>query len=314
MMYWQVGAEDAKILRDFLKERGVSRRIIGRVKFHGGSFYVNGRKVHTREILEVGDEVKMQLPIEEANEYLYTSPLPISIVFENEHYLIVDKPAGLVTTPSSRYRGDTVAARVKNYLIKKDAPHQIVHTVTRLDRYTSGAVLIAKNMFVHSMLARLLEQNILTREYIAVVKGHLQKKEGTIDAPIGRLDRSIIERVVCENGQPARTSYRVLKELDDISIVAARLHTGRTHQIRVHFKALGHPIVGDDLYDETSPFISRQALHCYYLAFLDPFTSKNFEQITPLPEDMCHLIKQTGGTQWLEEDLRKNKNGFASTL
>lgn len=177
MIRWQVKADDPKVLREFLKTKNVSRRIIGRVKFHGGQFSVNGRAVHTREVLQIGDCVGMELPLEPANPDLYTSPLPLNILYEDEQYLVINKPAGLISTPSRLFKGDTAAARVKHYLMQQNARHQVVHTVTRLDRFTSGVMLFAKNMYVHSMLGQLLVANQLERSYLAVTKGHFHEKK-----------------------------------------------------------------------------------------------------------------------------------------
>ena len=146
---WRVADEDSKRLKEFLKEKGVSRRIIGRTKFHGGTFEVNGKEERVRKELETGDLVKLILPIEEENPDLAVSNEPLDILHEDDHFIIINKPVGLISVPSPAHRGDTVASRVKGYFLREDYRHKVVHIVTRLDRYTSGVMLIAKNTLAH---------------------------------------------------------------------------------------------------------------------------------------------------------------------
>lgn len=288
---WIVEEQDEKRLKEFLKEKGISRRIIGRTKFHGGSFEVNGVEEHVRKDLQVGDLVKLNLPLEEANPNLIETDGPLDILFEDDHYLIVNKPVDLISVPSPAHRGDTLASRVKGYFMRNNYRHQVVHVVTRLDRYTSGVMIIAKNTLAHSLLAQLLNNQQLGKEYEAVVEGILQDEEGIIDAPIARSPDSIIERIVAEDGKPSITQYKKIQLLpDDMSHVKLSLLTGRTHQIRVHMSHIGHPLVGDDLYGGSTKYLKRQALHCKKYAFVHPFTNEYIEVSAPLPADMQELI------------------------
>lgn len=288
---WHVTENDAKQLKEFLKERGVSRRIIGRTKFHGGKFLVNGQEERVRKVLEVGDLVELNLPVEEPNPNLLATNKPLEILYEDEHYLMINKPVGLISVPSPAHRGDTVASRVKGYYLKQDYRHKVVHVVTRLDRYTSGVMLIAKNTLAHSLMGNLLSHQELKKEYEALVQGHLEQEEGLIDAPIARSPESIIERMVAPEGKPSITQYKMMKYLqNDISHVRLSLHTGRTHQIRVHMSHIGHPLVGDDLYGGSKKILDRQALHCAYYGFEHPFTGVWIEVEAPLPEDMQRIV------------------------
>lgn len=290
---WQVTVEDEKQLKEFLKQKGVSRRIIGRTKFHGGSFLVNGQEERVRKELKVGDWVELNLPIEEPNPNLVATHEPLDILYEDDHYLIVNKPVGLISVPSSAHRGDTVASRVKGYYLKKDYQHKVVHVVTRLDRYTSGVMLIAKNTLAHSLMGNLLNHQKLEKHYEALAQGHLRQSEGLIDAPIARSSESIIERVVASEGKPSITQYKMLNYLkNDISHVSLSLHTGRTHQIRVHMSHMGHPLVGDDLYGGSKELLDRQALHCSSYRFEHPLTGECLEVQAPLPEDMQRLVDE----------------------
>lgn len=288
---WIVKNGEPPILKEFLKEKGISRRIIGRTKFHGGTFLVNGREVRVRETLKPGDNVQLQLPIEEPNPNLAVTEGPLDILFEDDHYLIINKPVDLISVPSPAHRGDTVASRVKNYYLKQNYRHKVVHVVTRLDRYTSGVMLIAKNTLAHSMMGQLLEEQKLIKIYEAIVEGHLKEESGLIDAPIARSPHSIIERMVAPEGKPSLTQYeRIIKLQPDLTHVRLQLHTGRTHQIRVHMAHLGHPLVGDDLYGGSIALLNRQALHCKQLMFDHPFTGERIEVSAPLPQDMQAIV------------------------
>lgn len=292
---WQVTENDPKRLKEFLKEKGISRRIIGRTKFHGGTFLVNNEDVRVRKELTVGDEVELVLPIEEPNPGLATIDGPLDILFEDAHFLIINKPVDLISVPSPAHRGDTVASRVKYYYLEKDYRHKVVHVVTRLDRYTSGVLLIAKHTLAHSLMGNLLERQELEKEYAAIVHGHFDEESGLIDAPIARSPHSIIERMVAPEGKPSITEYHVEKKLhDDRSLVRLQLHTGRTHQIRVHMSYIGHPLVGDDLYGGSKELLNRQALHCVRYAFTHPFTREYLEIEAPMPEDMQALVRNDG--------------------
>lgn len=288
---WRVAEDDSKRLKEFLKEKGVSRRIIGRTKFHGGTFIVNGKEERVRKELETGDTVKLVLPVEEENPDLAVSDEPLDILYEDDYFLMVNKPVGLISVPSPAHRGDTVASRVKGYFLKQDYLHKVVHIVTRLDRYTSGVMLIAKNTLAHSKMGALLDNQELEKYYVALVHGHLEEGEGLIDAPIARSPDSIIERIVSPEGKPSITEYKVIKRLEnDLSFVHLTLHTGRTHQIRVHMSHLDHPLVGDDLYGGSKELLDRQALHCVQYAFVHPFTGERIVVDAPLPEDMQQIV------------------------
>lgn len=288
---WIVKEGEPDRLKEFLKEKGISRRIIGRTKFHGGTFRVNGREVRVREPLEPGDKVQLELPVEEPNPNLAATDKPLDILFEDDHYLIINKPVGLISVPSSAHRGDTVASRVKHYYLENDYRHKVVHVVTRLDRYTSGVMLIARNTLAHSMMGQLLEEQKLTKIYEAIVEGHLEQKAGWIDAPIARSPHSIIERMVAPEGKPSLTQYEMMDKLQNkLSHVRLSLHTGRTHQIRVHMAHLGHPLVGDDLYGGSTELLDRQALHCQQYVFEHPFTGERIEVSASLPPDMQKIV------------------------
>lgn len=290
---WIVRPGEPDRLKEFLKEKGISRRIIGRTKFHGGAFLVNGKEVRVREPLTIGDKVQLKLPLEEPNPNLAISDGALDILFEDEHFLIINKPVDLISVPSPAHRGDTVASRVKHYFIEQDYRHKVVHVVTRLDRYTSGVMVIAKNTLAHSMLGQLLEAQKLEKYYEAILEGHPKEDKKLVDAPIARSPDSIIERMVASHGKPSQTLYEIINRLEhQLTHVRLSLYTGRTHQIRVHMAHIGYPLVGDDLYGGSTEFLERQALHCKTVAFTHPFTGKRLEIHAPLPEDMQQIVER----------------------
>lgn len=290
---WIVRPGEPDRLKEFLKEKGISRRIIGRTKFHGGAFLVNGKEVRVREPLTIGDKVQLKLPLEEPNPNLAISDGALDILFEDEHFLIINKPVDLISVPSPAHRGDTVASRVKHYFIEQDYRHKVVHVVTRLDRYTSGVMVIAKNTLAHSMLGQLLEAQKLEKYYEAILEGHPKEDKKLVDAPIARSPDSIIERMVASHGKPSQTLYEIINRLEhQLTHVRLSLYTGRTHQIRVHMAHIGYPLVGDDLYGGSTEFLERQALHCKTVAFTHPFTGERLEIHAPLPEDMQQIVER----------------------
>ena len=167
-----------------------------------------------------------------------------------------------------------------------------IRIVNRLDRDTSGIVIFAKNEYIQECLISQMKDNIFLKEYIGILIGILDKKNGIIDAPIARKQGSIIERCIDENGQNAITHYTVDKELKDLSVVHFILKTGRTHQIRVHSLHIGHPLLGDTLYGECSESINRQALHAYKVTFIHPITKEKMIIEAELPNDMKNIIKK----------------------
>lgn len=303
MIKWTVKKFEGQTLKEFLKAQGVSRRVIGRVKFHGGDFYVNGRQSRVSYPVKTGDEIILELPKELPNEHLYTSYEPIDILYEDDWFLVVNKPDNLISVPSPAHRGETMASRIKGYFISQDYRHQIVHTVTRLDRHTTGAMLFGKHMLAHSYMDQALREGTLKKEYFAFVVGEVTEDHGLIEAPIARSTESIIERRVHESGKDALTEYWVLERFGEKgTALKILLHTGRTHQIRVHFSHLGHPLMGDDLYGGHTKWIRRQALHCRKLSFYHPLTQEKITVEAGLPNDLKSLGKALRGDDfWLDD-------------
>ncbi|ASK64242.1 RNA pseudouridine synthase [Virgibacillus phasianinus] len=278
---------------DYLRTvQDFSHRIVKRVKETKGLLKVNGRCQIVRYELTAGDVLEAAFPPETIGPGLVPEDIPLSIVYEDEAVLVIDKPAGVATIPSFNHRSGTIGNAVLGYYQKQQIPYTI-HVVTRLDRDTSGLLLIAKHQYSHSLLAKEQQANQVDRTYCAVVEGAISQTKGTIDADIARKEGSIIERVVGEKGKRAVTHYQVEKRSSAYTMVKIKLDTGRTHQIRVHFSHIGHSLAGDDLYGGSTENIDHQALHCMELQFRHPFTKKRMHFNSAPPKKIAGLMEKS---------------------
>lgn len=287
---WQVKIEQQGVLlREFLKGQHISKAALVDIKFNGGRIEVNQKEETVRYVLQAGDEVTVHFPLETPSEGLLAEDLPLNIIYEDDYVLVVNKEPFMNTIPSREHPTGSVANRLAGYYQKLKLA-STVHVVTRLDRDTSGLMLIAKHRHIHHLLSEQQKQGDVNRTYQALVHGDF-RGEGKIEAPIGRKSTSIIEREVREDGQYACTYYKVMSQQKDFSLVQLKLLTGRTHQIRVHMAYLGHPLLGDDLYGGTVDRINRQALHCSSLSFYHPFMHERVSFEAGLAQDMMDVIK-----------------------
>ncbi|MBD3110168.1 RluA family pseudouridine synthase [Bacillus sp. AGMB 02131] len=287
---WKVAAEqDGMVLREYLKGQNISKAALTDIKFQGGKIEVNGHEETVRYIVKQRDKVTVQFPPETCSDGLIAEDGPLDIVYEDDYVLVINKPAFMSTIPSREHPTGSVANIVAGYYEKQCIP-STVHVVTRLDRDTSGIMLIAKHRHVHHLLSEQQKRGDVKRTYAALVHGRTEAK-GKIEEPIGRKSSSIIEREVREDGQYACTLFERLQVTDDFSYVQLRLMTGRTHQIRVHMAYIGHPLLGDDLYGGTLERINRQALHCRRIQFLHPMTGELMVFEADLVDDMKRLLK-----------------------
>ena len=292
MIYeWHFERDQDILLRTFLREKGVSRKLLARVRHHGGKVCINDVPSHMREHLKQGDFISLHVPDEGEHETTVPSTIPITILFEDEHFLIIDKPYGAASIPSRQQPDMSMANRVKGYYQSQNYPDQVIHIVTRLDRDTTGVMLFAKNKYSHALMDQQLRKKTLEKIYYAILTdtGRFSTEHGVIDAPIGRTDDSIITRMVREDGKEALTEYWREETFPEGELVRVKLHTGRTHQIRVHFEHMGAPLLGDNLYggrdDERMP---RQALHCREVSFVHPFTDQAMTIVAPFPADFIN--------------------------
>ncbi|MFD1031181.1 RluA family pseudouridine synthase [Metaplanococcus flavidus] len=282
---------DAKgLLREALQAWGISKRTLASVKYGGGQILVNNNEVTVRHPLEIGDAVTVVFPLEELGKGLQAESGELTIIYEDEALLIVDKPPLQNTIPSREHPVGSLANVVAGHFENHKIPATL-HIVTRLDRDTSGLVCIAKNRHIHHMLSVQQQEKKMSRRYDAIVHGLTEQEEFTITAPIGRKNSSIIEREVRMGGQFAETEVKLLKAYTDFSHLELKLNTGRTHQIRVHLAHIGQPLVGDDLYGGTREMISRQALHCRRLEMIHPVSGRALSFESPNREDMAALIR-----------------------
>ena len=277
-----------KKLGIFLLKNGFSKRAVNNAKNAGGMILVNHKRRYTNFNLHVGDEVIFIPGQEKHNPWLIPSQKPIEVVKETENYLVVNKPAGILSIPS-RYDDNALVNQILGYFERKKSVNIKPHIVTRLDRDTSGLVLVGKNAIAHARFSQLKKDKFI-KKYHAIVHGNfgLDELKGIIDQPIGRKGTSIV-RSIDSSGKKAKTAYKVIAQKENASIVELRLYTGRTHQIRLHMQYLGHPLYGDPLYGQKDNF-NRQALNCFYLEFPDPFSKERQVSIeVPDPIDMQEL-------------------------
>ena len=278
----------------FLKKHGVSKGLLAKIKYTGGSILVNNQEQKSTYLLDIGDRVTIKIPAEQdLTGKLQPISYPLDIVYEDDHFLAINKPVGFASIPSALH-SSTMANFVKGYLVDQDYENKQVHIVTRLDRDTPGLMLFAKHGYAHARLDKQLQAKLIQKRYFALVCGDSQLAPvGEIIAPIGRPEDSIITRCVTETGKYAHTSYRIVESWGKLHLVDIQLHTGRTHQIRVHFAHIGFPLLGDDLYGGSLEHgIDRQALHCHSLSFDDPFSAERIELGSSLPEDFKAVIHQ----------------------
>lgn len=291
---WTYEATSPLMLRTFLKTQGISKGLLAKIKFQGGKILVNGVIQNVLVYLSSGDLVEVVIPDEGEHVTLVPEDEPLDIVFEDEHLLVVNKPSGVASIPAQYHPSGTMAHRVKGYYVRQGYVNQIVHVVTRLDRDTTGLMLFAKHGYAHAMMDKQLQARTIHKYYQALVSNQPDQPlvgQGDITLPIMRDETSIIKRKTGDEGVPAHTEYHVLQAAEAFSLVNIRLHTGRTHQIRVHFSAIGHPLLGDDLYGgRTDLGMTRQALHCARLSFTHPFTQEAIDLEQPLPSDMAQVL------------------------
>ncbi len=291
-LHYTVSAElDGKKLKHVLRgELQLSSTLLKTLKWREGAITLNGAAVRVDAIVHTGDLIAVTIDEREAREGDVTPlDLPLNIVYEDEYLLVLDKPGNLAMHPKST---DLSAPHLAGALVNYLGAGSVPHFLSRLDKGTSGLLIAAKSGYVHELLRRALHSDELTREYLALAVGEVTPKRGVIDRPIARDESSLVKRCCREDGLPSLTEYKVLSCHNDLSLVHLTPHTGRTHQLRVHMAAIGHPLLGDWLYGEEAPsLIARPALHSAFLHFTHPLTGERLSFEAPLPEDMGKFIK-----------------------
>ncbi len=275
---------------EYLKRKGCSHQILVHLKKTEKGILVNNEWAYVRTPLQAGDLLKITLTEDTPSQNIVPVAMPLSIVYEDEDILLLNKPADMPVHPSVNNYDNTLANGAAWYYAQQGKPF-VFRCINRLDRDTTGLLILAKNALSASILSAQMKKREIHRTYQAIVKGVPIPESGTIDAPIARKEGSAIERCVdFEKGERAVTHYRVLDSRNDYSLVQLSLETGRTHQIRVHMGYLGHPLLGDYLYYPDFSRIKRVSLHSYALSFTHPMTGSPLTFRAPLPEDMADLF------------------------
>ena len=259
---------------------------ISRLKRREGGILKNGAPCYVTAKLIEGDAVSALISDPPETKRLSPEPYPLKIVYEDEWLCVVDKPAGLTVHPERSGMGGSV----ENALSAHFDGDEFVHTVSRLDRGTSGLMTVAKSGYVHERMIRLLHTESFYKEYLGLCKGCPEEAHGFIRLPLAHPEGENFRMEVTENGHECVTEYEVVKRFEDRSLVRLIPHTGRMHQLRAHMAATGHPLVGDWLYGEEMPEISHAALHSHLLRFVHPMTGETVELSSPLPGEIMALM------------------------
>ena len=293
-----VTAELAGIKVDTLlkKHLGLSGTVVRRVKWLEDGILVDGVRVNTRFCPREGQVLSVRLSDPERRSGIVPAPGPLDIVYEDEDLLVLNKAPGVPVHPGPGHFDDTICNFLLNYYDLKGIEGD-AHPVHRLDRGTSGLLVVAKHPHAQEVLKEQLHTPQFRRTYLAVCEGAPQPPAGLIDAPLGPRDGSLVEQEVRPDGKAARTRYETLWTDGACSLLRLELDTGRTHQIRVHMAYLGHPLVGDFLYGREAPeLIPRPALHSWQVTFRHPITAEELTFTAPLPRDMEALLPPEAGS------------------
>lgn len=293
--YNLVADEPGARLDKYVSERcaGLSRtraqKLIG-----DGFVRVNGEITRAGHKLNTGDNITVNIPSEEPSS-LESEPIPLSIIYEDDDLLVIDKPAGLTVHPAPGHPSHTLVNALLSHLsvLPDTGDAQRPGIVHRLDRDTSGVMVIAKNSPARDNLMEQFRARSVVKRYRVLVRGHLTPEEGIIEAPVGRDPRHRQRMAVVpeSRGREARSEYHVIRYIGDYTLLEVRPETGRTHQIRVHLKAIGYPVAGDKVYGVKAPPLTRQFVHAAALGFTLPSTGEYMEFTSPLPPDLTRALE-----------------------
>ncbi|WP_207751247.1 RluA family pseudouridine synthase [Anaeromonas frigoriresistens] len=278
--------EEEKIkLKDFLKEKvEISSRLFKKL-IKQNNIYINDSLLGDIYYVTSGDVVTIVLEDEKA--VYEPQKMDLDVIYEDLDILVINKKPRILVHPTKNHPNNTLTNGIQYYFQSKSI-NKKVRLVNRLDRDTSGILVVAKNSYGHQQMAKQFTEGI-EKKYIAVVKGILRKDHGIIDLPIGK-EKDGVKNIVIDTGKESITEYKVIEKLKNSTIVELKIITGRTHQIRVHLSHINHPIIGDILYGGDSELIDRQALHSYYLKFKTPRKHEEIKLVAELPKDMKELI------------------------
>lgn len=279
----------------FLKEMGYPEKILTILRKVDGNLTINGEIIHMNyELLTSNSKETLVIHIyeEESSENIISVNMPIDIIYEDEDIIVINKSASMPIHPSLNNYDNTLANAVAYYFMEKGEPFTF-RCINRLDKDTTGLTVLAKHYLAAGILSQSMQTRNIKREYTAIVEGRFDSESGKINLPIGRESTSLITRNIdYEHGETAITNYQVLRYIEekDLSLVKLNLETGRTHQIRIHMKAIGHPLIGDYLYNPNNSLLKRQALHAGYIEFCHPITKEKISLSAPFPDDFLSII------------------------
>lgn len=311
MNYLITEEDDGICVRQFLHLKlHLSHKMTKYLKYRNHGITVNGELCTVRRVLHKGDVLSLAMEDTEGSAHLNAVELPLDILYEDRELVIPSKSADMPTHPSHGHHDDTVANALA-YRYRQQGTPFVFRPINRLDRNTSGLLLIARNKQAAGALSAAMQKGQIQKAYLAVLDGEMTELQGTIHAPLHRTAKSIIVREVCspdaEDADDARTEYRVLCRGNGHTLVLAYPITGRTHQLRVHFAHLSHPITGDELYGTPSPVINRHALHAYALRFPHPESGEIKTILAPPPNDFLQLFHLLFPDVSLEEQLKQER-------
>ncbi|MGE5329976.1 MAG: RluA family pseudouridine synthase [Deltaproteobacteria bacterium] len=287
MSNYEFTSDSQTTILKFLKYNlGISKRLLRKFK-NEGAFFINGNPAEITFEIQAKDVITINL--EESFGDTVPENISIDIVFEDESILAVNKPPNMILHPVSSHRTGTLANAIAFHFARNKV-NSPIRPVIRLDKDTSGIVIFAKNAFIQESIIQQMNVGSVQKTYLAIVEGIPSPESAKIDAPISRLPGSIISRQVSQNGEHAITDYKVITKFNGYSLLEVKPETGRTHQIRVHMKHIGHPIIGDTLYGNKSELIDRQALHAYNYRFIHPIQKNEVSLTAPLPHDISLLL------------------------
>jgi len=279
------------LIRDFLRSYyNMSLNLITALKRDYDGICVNGEHKRVTHRLAKGEKITITM-YDSASENIVPTDLPIDIIYEDEDIAVINKAPHMPTHPSMGNYDNTLANALMHHW-KKKGEERVFRAVNRLDKDTSGVMVVAKNMYSHAQMCEQLQDDRLKRKYRAIVCGRIDD-DGTVNAPIRRCEESVIKRGVFEDGQEAITHYKVIENYENYTLVELSLETGRTHQIRVHMSYIGHPVLGDWLYgEENHSLIDRYALHSVWAEFYHPVTNEKMTFERDIPEDMSSFLEK----------------------
>lgn len=293
VVFQVTAAESGSLIKDFLKSKEISERALKKLR-NNGTILCNGQAVTWRKVVYAGDEIILVYPLPNESQYLQPEPVPLQIIHEDQDIVVINKQPGICVHPTKSHPSGTLAHGLIHHWLSNNQQAGF-HAVNRIDRNTSGLVLVAKNSFSAQQLFRQKQQHKLSRSYLALAEGQVTVREGSVDLPIARCPGQTTKRQVVPHGQRAVTLFQVLEYFTNCTLLRLYPETGRTHQIRVHLSHLGHPLLGDKLYGGNTERINRHCLHADRMSFLHPRTNQAMTFTLPLPSDMAKVIEEIRG-------------------